>query len=75
MEREVKKIKDLDGEVSLGGMKVITPGGKVGFWKSQWQKGVWLSDGETNRVYPQFVNDLSECLEWEIADEKDPINL
>lgn len=65
------KLKDLNNQ-SLGGIKVKTPNGVVGYWKSQWNKGVWLSDGETTRVYPQFVNDLRECLEWEITEE--PVN-
>ena len=67
------KIKDLEGNQTLGGKKVKTPDGTVGYWRSQWDKGVWLSDGETDRIYPQFVDDLVECLEWEITDE--PVNV
>jgi len=67
------KIKDL-GNGSLGGVKVKTPNGVIGYWKSQWQKGVWLSDGKTNRIYPQFVDDLKDCLEWDIAESTDKIN-
>jgi len=66
------KLKDLGEKQTLGGKKVKTSDGIVGYWRSQWDKGVWLSDGESNRVYPQFVDDLTECLEWEITDE--PVN-
>ncbi len=66
------KIKDLDPTTNLGGIKVKTIDGKVGYWKSQWNKGVWLAeDKEKNgRIYPIFVEDLQETLEWEV----DPID-
>ena len=64
------KIKDKKGQ--LDGLKVKTPKGVVGYWKSQWNKGVWLSDGKSTQIYPQFVDDLSDALEWEIT--KDDIN-
>ena len=66
------KVKDFSG--NLSGVKVKTSSGVVGFWKSQWHKGVWLSDGKTSKVYPQFINGLSECLEWDIVGEAIPIN-
>ena len=66
------KVKDLPKGTSLDGQRVMTPKGVVGYWKSQWAKGVWLSDGKTNIIYPQFVNDLLDCLEWEITDR--PVN-
>jgi len=63
------KIKDLK-DISLSGIKVKTPTGVVGYWKSQWgyaegKAGVWLSDGKTSVVYPQFLDKLSDALEWE----------
>jgi len=64
------KIKDLKGD--LNGIKVKTPTGVVGLWKSQWAKGVWLSNGKSSQVYPQFVDELKDCLEWEIT--KDDVN-
>lgn len=42
------QIKDLEKGKSLGGVKVKTPKGVVGYWKSQWQTGVWLEDGNSN---------------------------
>lgn len=69
------KVKDLPSSSNMGEVKVKTLEGKVGYWKSQWEKGVWLSDGKTGRMYPQFLENLKECLEWEVVDEKEPINL
>lgn len=73
----VKKIKDLPPNTNMGGIKVKTPDGKVGYWASQWHKGIWLSAHPTGggKIYPQFINDLQECLEWELADVDEPINL
>ena len=68
----MKKIKDLSPGSSLGGKKVKTPKGVVGYWKSQWSAGVWLSDGDSNQIYPQFVNKLEDCKEWELTNE--PVN-
>jgi hypothetical protein len=67
------KIKDLLPNTSLSSVKVKTPEGKIGYWKSQWNKGVWLSDGKTNRIYPQFVEQLKDCLEWDVT--KEDVNL
>jgi hypothetical protein len=69
------KVKDLPEGSSMHMRKVKTPKGVVGYWKSQWgysggQAGIWLSDGKTNRIYPQFVDKLSQCAEWEITDEE-----
>ncbi len=66
------KLKDLPPGSNLGGQKVKTPKGVVGYWKSQWEKGVWLTNGESSRIYPQFVDSLKDCSEWEITDE--PVN-
>ena len=66
------KIKDLPKGTSLSELKVKTPKGVVGYWRSQWMKGVWFTDGQTNRIYPQHVDSLADCSEWEVTDE--PIN-
>lgn len=66
------KLKDYKGD--LGGVKVKTPKGVIGYWKSQWQKGVWLSDGLSSRIYPQFVNSLQDCLEWDVAEDNEKVN-
>jgi len=74
------KIKDLDSKTSLNGLKVKTPEGVVGYWKSQWgtlagKAGVWLTETPNNpQVYPQFLDKLSEAGEWEVATEKDKVN-
>ena len=72
------KIKDLPKGTNLGGLKVKTPKGVVGYWKSQWgyddgKAGVWLSDGKSGRIYPQFLNNLKETLEWE-CNVEDEVN-
>lgn len=64
------KLKDLPGDTSLNILKVKTSEGVVGYWKSQWVRGVFLSDGESDRVYPQFLDDLADALEWEVTDEE-----
>ena len=73
---EPKKIKDLDPKTNLGGLKVKTPGGRIGYWCSQWQKGVWLSVNPNliGKVVPIFVESLEECKEWEI-NPKGEVNL
>jgi len=63
------KLKDLKNK-PLSGVKVKTPKGVIGYWKSQWEKGVWLTQKPTStKVYPQFVDDLRDCLEWEVTEE------
>ncbi len=69
------KIKELKGDINLGGLKVKTPNGVIGYWKSQWgykegKAGVWLSDGKSDRIYPQFLDKLEDALEWEITEEE-----
>jgi ribonuclease HI len=69
----IVRIKDLTGEI-LEGLKVKTTNGVVGYWASQWQKGVWLRQfqdpSKNTRIYPQFVERLSDCLNWEITEEE-----
>lgn len=66
------KIKDLSPSTNLGGIKVKTPDGRVGYWASQWVKGVWLSNDPkgSGRIFPIFIEDLTETLDWEITDEE-----
>ena len=66
----MKKIKDLPSDTNLRGIKVKTPDGIIGIWKSQWQKGVWLhiEDEPEGKVTPIFIYDLKEVLEWEIIE-------
>lgn len=67
----MKKIKDLHPDTNLGGIKVKTSDGKIGYWHSQWNNGVWLKpDLNKNNMEPVFVTSLLECLEWEIIEEK-----
>lgn len=66
------KLKNHKG--NLGGLKVKTPKGVVGYWRSQWEKGVWLGDGKSDRIYPQFVDNLKDCLEWDVAESSDKVN-
>jgi hypothetical protein len=32
--------------------------------------GVWLSDGKSSHIYPQFMDELIDALEWEITEEE-----
>ncbi len=66
------KIKELPPSTNLGGIKVKTPEGKIGYWASQWAKGVWLSMNKdrNGQIFPILVEDLKEALEWEITDEE-----
>lgn len=67
----MKTIKDLPKGTNLRGIKIKTPNGVVGYWYSQWHKGVWLTKSITDsRMYPQFVNELKECSNWEITEDK-----
>ena len=68
------KIKDLEKGKSLDGVKIKTPKGVIGYWKSQWQKGVWLTDGKSSQIHPQFVDNLKDCMEWEIASDTENVN-
>ena len=65
------KIKDLDPTTNLRGIKVKTPNGEEGYWRSQWYKGVWLSNNKegNGKITPIFVESLNECMEWEVIDE------
>lgn len=65
----MKTIKDLPKGTNLNGIRVKTPNGVIGLWKSQWNKGVWLTTGEGGRIYPQFVDNLKDCSNWEVTEE------
>lgn len=65
-----KKIKDLLQNKSLGGVKVKTPEGFIGYWVSQWPQGVWLrKEIGDSEVHPVFVKSLKECLEWKVIED------
>jgi len=65
------KIKDLpDTMGSLENLPFKHPktGEKV-YWWSQWQKGVWVKkDLTSTEIFPIFVDDLKEALEFEVFD-------
>ena len=64
------KIKDLDPQTNLYNVKVKTSEGKVGYWKGQWEKGVWLGEGtEGGFIKPVLVDNLKDTLEWEVIEE------
>ena len=64
------KIKDLPSNVSLAKLRFIYPGdGKAYYWASQWGKGVWgKKDINSGQIWPLFVENIKEALEWEIAE-------
>lgn len=66
----IKEYSEQNSDISLNNLKVKTPKGVIGYWKSQWTSGVWLSDGKTNRIYPQFIESLLDCMNWEVTDEE-----
>ena len=67
------KIKDLPKDKRLGGIRFRYPGdGKLYYWVSQWQKGVWgKTDMASDQVYPLFCDDLSDVAEWEVAEHSE----
>jgi len=71
MEKSIK-IKDLPKGTNMGSVRVKTPDGTEGWWVSQWPKGVWIRKeiGE-GQVYPVFVEDLMECMEWDVLEVKE----
>ncbi len=68
--KEIKTIKDLpEGFGGLSQIKIKAPDGTIGWWVSQWNKGVWVrKEKGDNQVHPVFVENLEECLEWEIVE-------
>lgn len=63
------KIKDLPENKSLGNVKFIYPvDGKVYYWRSQWEKGVWATETPTSsRLIPLFCDNLTDALEWKVV--------
>lgn len=59
------KIKDLP---KIGGARFRYPGdGKLYYWHSQWQKGVWgKKDLSSDKVFPLFCENLTDALDWEV---------
>jgi len=68
--KEIKTIADLpEGFGGLNKIKVKAPDGTIGWWVSQWNKGVWLrKEKGDNQVHPVFVENLEECLTWKIVE-------
>lgn len=64
------KIKDLPKERALSGARFRYPGdGKLYYWHSQWQKGVWGKKFlASEQVYPLDCEDLKDTLEWEVVE-------
>jgi len=76
VKKEVKKkIKDLPPNASLGGIRFRDPKtGTVGYWSSQWgypdgKAGIWYrTDPKSTQVFPLFLDDLKEALEFEVIE-------
>lgn len=73
--KTIRRIKDLVGDRSLGGLKFKHPEtGEICYWRSQWaypggQAGVWYSkEPQATQVFTIFLKDLEEALEFELAD-------
>jgi hypothetical protein len=67
----MKKIKDLNSNIGLGGVRFRYPGdGQLYYWHSQWQKGVWGKKRPTDeQVFPLNCDDLKDALEWEVVED------
>lgn len=67
-------IKDLPKDTNLGGIKFRYPkDNQVYIWKSQWGLGIWAkkpNNPNPDQVFPLFVDNLEEVLEWEVIDYK-----
>lgn len=63
-----RTIGTLPSDQSLGGVRFRYPkDGQLYYWASQWGKGVWgKKDLGDSRLFPLFVEDLRECLNWEV---------
>ena len=71
------KIKDLPEDGSLRGVWFYPPGKKKAvLWYSQWgykdgKAGVFYkTDPKSSRIYPIFLDDLKEALEFEVEEKK-----
>uniref|UniRef100_A0A6M3XU66 Uncharacterized protein n=1 Tax=viral metagenome TaxID=1070528 RepID=A0A6M3XU66_9ZZZZ len=70
------KLKDLPDHISLSGVKFYDPEtGTTGYWVSQWgyengKAGVFYkTDMKSTRVFPLFLDDLKEALEFDVVEE------
>ena len=67
------KIKDLPN-VNMRNIKFKAPDGRVYYWHSQWgypdgKAGIWAKkDLGSDRVFPIFLDKLSDALEFEIVE-------
>lgn len=70
--KKKKRIKDLPSNIGLEGIRFIYPKTKEKYyWFSQWEKGVWgKKDLHSAQLFPLFVDDLKEALEWEVVEDK-----
>jgi len=75
MKKAKKKIKDLPEHTNLMGVKFHDPKtGTKGYWFSQWgykdgKAGVWWKkDMRSGQVYPLFLDDLKESLEFYVLE-------
>lgn len=70
------KIKDLPPQTSLTGVHFHDKrSGTKGYWISQWgyengKAGVWFKrDMKSTNIYPLFLDNLKEALEFEVIDD------
>ena len=67
------KIKDLPDR-NMKHLKFKAPDGEVYYWHSQWEcpegkAGIWgKKDLKSDRIYPIFLDKLSEALEFEVVE-------
>jgi hypothetical protein len=71
------KIKDLPPNINLRGVKFHDPKtGTTGYWFSQWgyengKAGIWWKkDMKSGQVFPLFLDDLKEALEFYVVEER-----
>jgi len=70
------KIRDLPKNSTLRGVKFKLPTGEEVYWYSQWgnpdrKAGIWYKkDMKESRVYPFFLDELIEALEYEVVDSE-----
>ena len=71
-----KKIKNLPKDINLRGIKFHDPKTETtGYWYSQWgypdgKAGIWWKkDMKSTQIFPLFLDDLKEVLEFEVVEE------
>ncbi len=73
------KIRDIPPTENLGGKLIKIPPEAdnpykldMGYWFSQWgypdgKAGIWFKkDMNEKQIYPVFLDNLKDCLDWEI---------